>query len=154
MKALVVFESFFGNTEKIARMIASKLDAEVQPVKQTQIKQLSDIDLLVVGSPTRGFQPSPDTKTFLKSLPNGVLSGKKVAAFDTRLSPEAIAKSPAILRFLVNIFGYAAEPIAKMLVRKGGTLALPPEGFLVPASEGPLEEGELERSAKWAEKMV
>jgi len=77
-----------------------------------------------------------------------------VAAFDTRLNAEAISKTPGFLRVLIGIFGYAAEPIAKTLVRKGGTQVLPPTGFLVPASEGPLVDGELERAGKWASKLL
>jgi len=51
---------------------------------------------------------------------------------------------------MVGWFGYAAKPIADRLVRKRGSLASPPEGFLVGGSEGPLKEGELERAAEWA----
>jgi flavodoxin len=153
MKGVVVYESFFGNTEQIALKIASVLGIEAIKANQVQLKQLEGVDLIIVGSPTRGFQASPDTKAFLKSIPSGMLSGKKVAAFDTRLNADAIAKSPGFLRFLIGIFGYAAEPIDKALVRKGGIQALPPEGFFVPASEGPLVEGELERAEQWASKL-
>lgn len=44
----------------------------------------------------------------------------------------------------------AAGPIAKRFVKKGGDLAVPPEGFFVAGTEGPLKEGELERAADWA----
>lgn len=54
---------------------------------------------------------------------------------------------------MVKIFGYAAEPIARQLMKKGGTLALPPEGFYVKASEGPLKDGELDRAAAWARQI-
>jgi len=55
---------------------------------------------------------------------------------------------------MVKLFGYAAEPIAKRLGRKGGELAVTPEGFLVEGTEGPLKEGELERAAAWAERIA
>jgi hypothetical protein len=47
---------------------------------------------------------------------------------------------------MVRLFGYAAEPIAKSMVKKGGELVGDPVGFVVLDSEGPLKEGELERS--------
>jgi flavodoxin I len=53
----------------------------------------------------------------------------------------------------VKLFGYAAEPIAAKLQKKGGTLAAPPEGFFVGGTEGPLKEGELERAAQWARRV-
>ena len=105
-----------------------------------------------MGSPTRGFRPTPATMTFLKGLPRQSLNGVKVAAFDTRISPQD-THSP-ILKFLVNLFGYAAKPIGDQLTARGGTLSAAPEGFIVTASEGPLKEGELERAAAWAKAQV
>jgi hypothetical protein len=63
------------------------------------------------------------------------------------------ANSP-ILAFFVKLFGYAAKPIADKLKKKGGELAIPPEGFFVKGSEGPLKEGELERVADWARQII
>jgi len=56
--------------------------------------------------------------------------------------------------FFVKIFGYAAQPIAGRLEKKGGELVIPPEGFYVDDTEGPLLEGELERAADWARQIV
>jgi hypothetical protein len=55
---------------------------------------------------------------------------------------------------LVNVFGYAAKPISDRLEKKGGELAVPPEGFYVDGTEGPLTEGELERAADWARQIL
>jgi hypothetical protein len=55
---------------------------------------------------------------------------------------------------MVKLFGYAAIPIANRLRKKGGELALPPEGFIVEGTEGPLRRGELERAADWARQLV
>jgi flavodoxin I len=150
MKTLVLFESFFGNTEKVARAIGTALgltDADLVRVSELKPGQIDGVDVLIVGSPTRAFQPCPDTKAFLKGLPSGALKGKKVAAFDTRA--EMTDKTPGILKFFAGIFGYAAEPVAKKLVKKGGIQVLEPSGFIVLGSEGPLKDGELERAAAW-----
>ena len=157
MKTLVVYDSVFGNTEQIARAIGSALgsaeDVRVLRVTEVQPGQLVGLDLLIAGSPTRGFRPTPAITNWLKSLPAGSLRGIRVAAFDTRISM-ADPGIPGFLRFMVRIFGYAAQPIAKRLVRKSGQLAVPPEGFIVNASEGPLREGELERAAAWARQVL
>ena len=110
------------------------------------------MDLLVVGAPTRAFRPSDAIKAFLKELPNDSLKDVKVAAFDTRIDPKDIGNP--ILKFMANTFGYAAEPIAKGLVKKGGVLVGEPMGFVVLDSEGPLREGELERAADWVETLL
>ena len=54
----------------------------------------------------------------------------------------------------VKLFGYAAEPIAARLEKKGGELAVPPEPFYVGGTEGPLLEGELERAEDWARQIA
>jgi flavodoxin len=154
LKALIVFDSYFGNTEKIARAVGSALtlaDENIVRVGELKPGQLSGLELLIVGSPTRAFQPSDGIKAFLKDLKGNSLAGVKVAAFDTR----AVIgdKTPGLLKILVKLFGYAAEPISRKLVRKGGIQVLKPAGFFVLETEGPLKDGELERAAEWIKNL-
>ena len=154
MKILVVYDSYFGNTERIAQEIGRAFGDDV-PVKRPadiDVGALSSLDLLIVSAPTRAFRPSDAIKTFLKELPNVSLNEVKVAAFDTRIDPKDIGNP--ILKFMANAFGYAAEPIAKGLVKKGGVLVGKPMGFVVLDSEGPLRDGELERAAEWVETLL
>jgi flavodoxin len=159
MKALIIYDSFFGNTEKIAKAMAEGLaqSAEVSAVRVGDLpaNHLAGVELLVVGSPTRGFNATPLIKGYLKKLPAGSLKGVRVAAFDTGFSAEKVKEiNNFVLNILVPIFGYAARPISRKLVGKGGTLACDPEGFHVRESEGPLEDGELERAAEWGRRLV
>ena len=151
MKALVVYDSYFGNTEQVAQMIGETLstrtEIEVQKVTDVKPEHLVGLNYLVVGSPTRAFRPTAAITKLLKGLPGDVLKGVKVAAFDTRIGKEDV--NNAILGFMVRMFGYAAKPISDRLVKKGGTLVVPPEGFFVLDTEGPLREGELERTKEW-----
>jgi flavodoxin I len=152
MKALIVYDSFFGNTEQIARAIGRGLGApeqvEVLRVGGVTPDKLRGVELLVVGSPTRGFRPSEAATKFLNGLPAARLQGVKVAAFDTRVSVQDV--NNRFLSFTVRFFGYAAEPISKKLVQKGGVQIVAPEGFIVKGTEGPLREGEVERASSWA----
>lgn len=155
MKVLIVYESFFGNTEKIALAMDKALGAHnVETVRASEVKpeRLAGLDLLIVGSPTRAFRPTKAITDFLKGIPSGGLKGVRVAAFDTRIALEDTKSR--FLRFVVGIFGYAAKPISDKLVKKEGLLVIPPEGFFVKGSEGPLKEGELERAAGWARLAV
>jgi len=150
MKAMVVYESFFGNTEKVARAIGSALgltDQDVVNAAAVDADQIKGLELLIVGSPTRAFNACEQTKALLRRMPDGSLKGIKVAAFDTRMKIDG--NVPGILRVLAKIFGFAAEPIARRLIRKGGIQVLDPAGFTVKDTEGPLYEGELERAAAW-----
>ncbi len=152
MKAVVIYDSVFGNTEKLAQSIAAAHGTKAIPVSQEDTGQLRGVDLLVVGSPTSGFRPTEDIRKLLNGLPKNHLAGMRVAAFDTRIKLETIDSKA--LRFLVDMGGYAASSIAKMLEKKGGQLAVPPEGFFVAGEQGPLKEGELERAATWAGRLV
>ncbi len=156
MKAFVIYDSVFGNTEKIARAIAEGIDpvGEVPVTQVSQVKpaDLTGLDYLFVGSPTRGFKPTPAIMEFLTSLPTNSLSKVRAAAFDTRIPLETI-KNP-IFRAIVRRGGYADKPIAVELERKGAILSIPSGGFFVLASEGPLQEGELERARQWAKTIL
>ena len=141
MKTLIVYDSFYGNTEKIARAIGGAIAGEVKVLRPGEVNPsyLESIDLLIVGSPTQGGRPTKAVQDFLSKLPEAAIKGVSVATFDTRFSTK-----------LVGIFGYAAGKIANSLKTKGGALIFPPEPFFVKGREGPLKEGELERAAGWA----
>ena len=138
MRLLVVYDSTYGHTEKIAQAIGEAIDGRVLRVGDVKPADLVGVDLLIVGSPTHGGFPSPGIDGLLKALP--ALEGLSVAAFDTRTRR--------------TIFGYAAPRIARRLEKRGGKLVAPPEGFFVAGKNGPLVEGELARAAGWAKGIV
>lgn len=139
LKAYIIYNSMYGNTEKIAQAIGNGLTGEVKVVRVGEVNpsELKTCDLLILGSPTHGGFPAEEIYALLKvSL---ALAGVNVAAFDTRTK--------------TTIFGYAAPKIAKGLQRNGGNLLAPPEGFIVLGMHGPLKDGELERATKWAQQL-
>lgn len=150
MQVLILYDSFYGNTEQIAKAMAGALpDAGVRLVRADDwsASALEGVTHLIVGSPTRAFRPSQAITAILKGLPASTLSGVHTAAFDTRADLAAV-NSP-FLNGMVKWFGYAAEPLDKLLIRKGGIRALPPAGFLVTGKEGPLQADETEKAARW-----
>ena len=159
MKGLIVYDSLYGNTEKIADAIGEALgnreECMVMRVGNVKPDQFASLDLLISGSPTQRFQPTPAMNNLLKEIPQNSLKGVKVTAFDTRLTEEWIHKTP-VLAFFVRVSGrsaYAAKSMADKLKKKGGELITSPEGFYVEGTEGPLVQGELERAASWAKKI-
>lgn len=137
MKALVIFDSNFGNTKIIAETISRELgkDAKVLSVSDFNIKELEGIELLVVGSPIIGWKPSEKMGGFLAGLSSGQLKGLKAATFDTRVK--------------LFISGDASKKIAKELKRAGAEIVVEPQAFLVKGKEGPLFDGEIEKATKW-----
>lgn len=150
---LVIYDSVFGNTEKVAEAIGEALgDAPVKHVPEVSQDDLKDLKVLFVGSPTRAFRPTPATMKFLNDFERGALSGVKAAAFDTRIPKDKT--DSGFLRFMINLFGYADKKIEKGLKKAGATLALDGAGFGVSGTEGPLYEGELERAKSWAKDIL
>ena len=145
MRTLVVYDSAYGNTEKVAKAIGDAIAGDVKVVRaiDADIADVNALDLLIVGSPTYGGKATQPILDFLAKVPEEGIKGKKVAAFDTRLTG----------RF-VKMFGFAAEKIAESLKAKGGDLASTSEGFFVKGKKGPLTDGELERAVRWAKEVA
>ena len=146
MKALVVYDSQFGNTEKVAQEIAQTLEskAAVSIARAAQYGEASwqGVDLLVVGCPTQAWKATKEMNAFLERIPKGALAHTAVATFDTRYD------RPAWLT------GSAAKSMANKLSKSGARLVTPPESFFVTGSEGPLAEGELAHAAAWSRGLL
>lgn len=166
MKTVVVYDSLFGNTERVAQAIADALRAfgqveaiRVEPAQADELKRqellrqnhatdvrlepahqvsLEGVDLLIVGGPTQAFRATPTMQSFLENVSRASLSGMAVACFDTRV------RGP---------FGSAAKTMAKKLQKMGVSLLLPPESFFVEGTKGPMRSGEVERAASWAKTL-
>lgn len=162
MKAVVIYDSLYGNTEQVARAIGDGLSAalgapgsvEVVRVGDAPADRLAAWDLVLVGGPTHGSRPSPPMHDFLNRIPRDGLAGVRVAAFDTRTDMDKMEGALRVIGKLLDRAGYAAPRISSSLEKKGGQVARPPEGFFVQGTEGPLEDGELARAAEWGRQMV
>ena len=146
MKALVVYDSTFGNTEQVAKAIAAGMgpDVDVRAIKASLADPAAatSVDLLVVGSPTNAGRPTRPVQEFIKRLP-ALGAGTRVAAFDTRVPQRWAA-----------IFGYAGPRIASSLQAKGGRSLTSPEPFFVDGQKGPLQDGELAKATTWGRRLI
>jgi flavodoxin len=146
MNSLVIFDSQFGNTEKLARAAADTLKpaGKAQAIKAdaAQLTDLKGIDLLVLASATVAWNPLPAMQAFLGKLTSDVLKGMSVACFDT------IVHAP---RFLTSS---AARKMKKTLQGLGVSLLVPAMNFYVKGREGPLDDGEVERVTAWAQELI
>ena len=140
---LVVYFSKFGNTQKVAETIAEALrpagSARALSLDRLTISDLSDIDLIIMGSPTHRMNLPEAVRPAFETLPKGILRGVSVAAFDTSYKMSAF-----LARFT------AAKKLARKLRKLGGRRIVPPETFHVVGREGPLYDGEIERAQAWA----
>ena len=169
MKALVVYESMFGNTrevaERIARGLGNTYEVTVSSVDEATPAELTGLDLLVVGGPTHThgmtssmsrtaaleqvdqdpeLNPDPHVsdsglREWLADLPKH--SRLRAAAFDTR------ADGPAALT------GRASKSIGRRLQHHGCDLIVDPESFLVDKANRLLLP-ELTRAQRWGERLA
>ncbi len=143
MKVLVFYYSQFGNTKKIAEVVAQKMMGSTEVIlkdfNEVSFSDLSRADLVVGGCPTHRMNLPGELNAWLKSMPRKVLRGKRVAAFDTsyQLSP-----------FLA--FFTARKKLVQRLKRLGGRIVIPTETFIVAGRQGPLAESELNKAEEWA----
>ena len=157
MKALVVFDTQYGNTEQVARAIATGLaptfSVQLAKADQATKTDAEHLDLLVVGGPTHKHGASETMTTLLRGMPRGSLKGVKVAAFDTRYHMAAW------------LTGSAAGRISQYLRKLGGRILVPGQSFFIARDVPPegekrrheeehLEPGELERATLWAAELA
>lgn len=164
MKALLVYESMFGNTEQVARAVAEGLEETMEvDVREVSIvpPRIDDlVDLIVVGAPTHAFSlsrpstrgdairqgaatkgdPAVGLREWLTGLPGGQ-HGEPMATFDTRV--DKVRRLP----------GSAARKAAR-LARARGFQPAGVESFYVADTPGPLLPGELDRATAWGRHLV
>jgi flavodoxin len=152
MKTLVIYDSQFGNTERLAHMMAQRLGASAplwaaDGAAKAALQQ-HDWDLLVIGAPTQNHTVSHTMRALLQGVPHGALEGARVAVFDTRYHMASL------------LSGSAAEWVSAHLQRAGAALVVAPESFFVERETPPpgekrqhdherLEDGEEERAQAW-----
>ena len=169
MRAVVVYESMYGNTHLIAEAIGAGLrtafDVTIVSVSQAQPTVLAGADLVVVGGPTHihGMSRNSTRKAAveaaskpisnLKAEPDALGPGlrewfgslgrypAKAAAFDTRL------RGPAALT------GRASKQVNRLLRAHGFDVAVQPESFLV-TKQDRLVSHEFGRAREWGTKLA
>ena len=169
MRAVVVYESMYGNTHLVADAIGAGLqaafDVSVVPVSQASPAVLADADLVVVGGPTHahGMSRAATRKAAieaadkplspLKVEPDALSPGLrdwfgplghypvKAAAFDTRMH------GPAALT------GRASKGVTRLLRAHGFDVVAEPESFLV-TKQDRLDPQETTRAREWGTKLA
>ncbi len=146
MESLVVYDSKFGNTKKVAEAVADGLRSH-GPVRLLGLdklppQNLGKVDLLFIGGPTQAHGLSARMRQFVDALEPRSATGMVATTFDTRF------------RVPAAISGSAAKTIGRKLRRVGVRMFAPPESFFVSRGVPKLEQGETERAAVWAKTVA
>jgi flavodoxin len=140
MKGIVVYDSNFGNTEKVALALARGLKekgAEVDcfRIDDVDVERLVEYDFIAVGGPTHIIRTSKLMKGFLEKLRTIDLKELKGFSFDTRNESRMNSRSWLLLE------NSAARVIENVLKRRKVDIVRPRSSALVDGREGPLHEG-------------
>jgi flavodoxin len=155
MLTVVIYESSFGNTTRVAQAIGRGAGAlgDVRVLAAAEAGRLEAPDLLLVGGPTQRHRMSPGLGAFLEAFPRRSLQGVPAASFDTRYRMSAF------------LTGSAARDAAGALRRAGCELIAPPNSFFIGKDVPPkgekrrhelegLEPGELGRAEEWGRSVA
>jgi Flavodoxin len=161
MKALVVYESMFGNTKLIAEAIAGGLSRhfDVEFVEVGENPTLEDAELLVIGGPTHAFgMTRPNTRKSAADQTEEDLVSRGVGIREWIDSLSAPTKPMSAAAFDTKIDkprfpGSAAAAAQKRLRKLGFHLPMVHGNFYVDGTTGPLIAGEYERAHIWGEEL-
>jgi hypothetical protein len=164
MRALVVYESMFGNTRTVAEAVAAGLEAaadvDLVEVSEAPTGRLSGIDLLVVGGPTHALglsreqtRASAVAETDQPLVSSGIGLREWLTALDSPDGPVAEATFDTRTE-RPRVPGSAAVAAGRRLRRLGFVRTVRPETFRVDGMTGPLVDGELERARTWGLHLV
>ena len=145
MKVLLVYDSKYGNTEKVAlaleRGLRSRAGVDVQVLSQQKASEddFQGRDLWIIGSPTRWGGPTFRMRTLLDNAVKYEGKGAKAILFDTRYK---------------SMQGGAVDRMQSMLQKGNVKVLLPPMSFFVSTAKGPLLEGEEGKAESWGKEIA
>lgn len=161
MRALVVYESMFGNTQTIANAIADGLrrdfEVEIVEVGHAPARLDADVDLVVIGGPTHAWGMSRrGTRRGIDPPPISRERGVREWLHDVEPWSDRTATATFDTRFQKPgwLTGSAARSARKALARRGTSVVIPAASFFVDDARGPLIAGEQDRAYLWARELA
>lgn len=163
LRALVVYESMFGNTEAVARAIAdgvaSRLEVELVEVGAAPRSLPPDVRLLVVGGPTHAHgMTRPDSRADAgrraegRQVSRGIGIREWLTDLEAPSTPVVAAVFDTRIKGPKALWGSAAKAATSLLARSFAIIR-GPESFLVDGPTGPVFDrllpAELERARSW-----
>jgi hypothetical protein len=161
LKAVVVYESLWGNTAAVAQAIAEGIGPEARPLSTAEAtgSAIVDVDLIVAGAPVIGFKlPTEQMRDGIRANPGRApappdLSHPPMRSWLAAL-PAGHGRSASFDTQVRGPFGSAAPAIAEALEGAGYRRLAEPHGFGVKGRYGPLRKGELDRAHAWGAELA
>ncbi len=138
LRVLLVFESRYGNTKRVAESIiegineVGGIEVSLKEFKEVDLKAIYDYDVILIGSPNHVGGPTRGIRGFIDKLGQLRLEGKKYAVFDTYMGKD---------------FEKAVKKMEKRISEKAPGLKRITAGLSIKVHgvKGPIEEGEISK---------
>jgi len=146
-KVIVVYESKYGNTKRVAETIIEgmneieRIEAVLKEPKHMEPTEVLDYDVILIGSPNHIGGPTRGIKKFIDKLGKIGLEEKVGSVFDTYLGRD---------------FNKAVRKMEKRINDKvpGLKLITPGLSIKVGGMKGPIAEGELPKCKEFGKKLA
>jgi len=147
IKALVIYESKYGNTKLAAESIAEGMkqipgtEPIITELDDVEPSQIDEFDIILVGSPNHLGRATRSIRKFIDKLENINLKGKQTAVFDT---------------YMKSDFEKAVEKMEKQIREKAPSLKLVAPGLSirVDGMKGPITDGELPNCKEFGNRIA
>lgn len=146
-KILVVYESKYGNTKRVAETIVKgmqcvdRIEIALNEVKKIDRKAITSYDAIVFGGPTHFGGPTRNIKKFIDKLSSAPLDGKQFAVFDTYFKTD---------------FEKATKKMEQMMHEKAPAMKMTVPGLSIKVEEmkGPIAQGELSKCEEFGARIA
>ncbi|MFW9877853.1 MAG: flavodoxin family protein [Candidatus Thorarchaeota archaeon] len=147
MKALIVYDTKYGNTKKVAELIGEGLkiieenEVIIENVKEIDLNKDKVYDLILIGSPNHMGSHTESVRKFIKRLPKGSLKGKSFAVFDTYISKDYEKAVKKMEKQINKVIPNLNKAISGLSIKVGGM-------------KGPIVEEDLSKCKEFGIKLA
>jgi flavodoxin len=148
VKVIVVYESKYGNTKRVAETIMEGIrevqgaETVLNELKEVDLNKIAEYDVILIGSPNHYGGPTKSVSEFIDKLGKLNLDGRHFAVFDTYLGKGFFEKAAKKMEKRINEKVPGLKQIGPML------------SIAVQGSKGPIVEGELPKSKDFGKKIA
>ncbi|MFX1387970.1 MAG: flavodoxin family protein [Promethearchaeota archaeon] len=157
MKVLIVYDTKYGNTEKVAKLIAEGInftngnEAIVNNVKDVNLKKEASYDLILIGSPVHFGKHVGSVKKFINKLPKSQLKVNTYSIFNTYMGedPETTEEGICYYKKMLDKMDKQINEMMSNLTKLSSPLSIKVAGM-----KGPILDEELPKCKDFGIKLV
>lgn len=151
MKSVVVYDSYFGNTEMVAKTIQEVFqqshNSKLIHISEAYDLDIDSYDLIVIGSPTRYYKPTEPIVALVREVRAYSVN---VGFFDTRMD----AEGHWLLGPVEKLLGFAVDTMVSLIENGEATMDIEPLGVYVKSTKGPIRKTSVNDIQAWAKLLL